>query len=248
MSISGRCRQLQDVFAVFAARRSAMMTSHARRTEIHFLIAFSHTGHEKPLRVWVLALVPSPSRVNIVCLIDFPRTSTSATVDTDALGNCTRNTERDTDKDCMRTVRRPSTLHAGLVLILVLDLDSESLMRRAVEHVRRWVAQRSVVLNPLPSGRRGRRAPCDASPQTIAFGTRLHNRLPRTRALNLKCASGVPSLPTPSSSSSRNPREASLAAASFLTSSSRASVVRRCPASLLSSPLLDDVRMGARCG
>jgi hypothetical protein len=81
MSISGRCRQLPDVLAVFAARRSHDISCMSYR--VHFLMTNR-----------VLALVPSPSGVNIVCLIDFPRTSTSATADTDVLGeNCTRNTD-----------------------------------------------------------------------------------------------------------------------------------------------------------
>ncbi|KAJ7792790.1 hypothetical protein B0H14DRAFT_2623501 [Mycena olivaceomarginata] len=119
MSISGSCRRLQDVFAVFAARRSVTMTSHACCTYIHFLIAFSHTGHDEPLRVWVLALVPSPSRLNIVFLIDFPRT-----VDTDALGNCTRNTARDTDKDWIRTLG--STAVGGAESIALWEMETAS--------------------------------------------------------------------------------------------------------------------------
>jgi hypothetical protein len=216
-----------------------------------------------------------------------------------------------------------------LVLILVLDLEFESLVCRGVEQVHSWVAQRSMVLDPLPSGRWRRRASCAASPKAIVFGTRLRNRpTPVHTSLQLErimCARLSLSLAAdPTFFVFAKPGEASPAAApfllemgspraalpgyltyppypshsfvlifgvypsisvvpcipprqfpapriylpathlhvrprlsQFLMSSSQplARVVRRSPVSplaasfpSLSSPLLDDVRIGARCG
>ncbi|KAJ7804814.1 hypothetical protein B0H14DRAFT_3485841 [Mycena olivaceomarginata] len=160
MSISGSCRRLQDVFAVFAARRSVTMTSHACRTYIHFLIAFSHTGHDEPLRS-----IRTPLEIALVTQHETPTKIGYVRGASAQLG---------------------STAVGGAESIALWEMET-ALARRA-----------RLLLTPLPSGHG------------------LRNRLPRTRALNLKCASGVSSLPTPSSSSSRNPREASLAAASFL--------------------------------
>ncbi|KAJ7336747.1 hypothetical protein DFH08DRAFT_1017798 [Mycena albidolilacea] len=89
-----------------------------------------------------------------------------------------------------------ATLHAELVLILVPDLDSASLVRRELEQVRSWVAQPSVVLDP-GDGAGACRAQLllKSFPSGRASATA---RLPRTRACNLNasCTSGSPFLPS----------------------------------------------------
>ncbi|KAJ7301958.1 hypothetical protein DFH08DRAFT_827063 [Mycena albidolilacea] len=173
MSISGRCRRLQDVLAIVVARRSATMTSDA----------------------------------------------------------C----QRDADKDWIRTVRRPSTLHPGLVLILVLDLDSESLLGSTVvggaESIALWEMGTTRVVRGFSSSHCLRDTP--PRPTPVHTGPQRERTMCGRRSLATDPNFFVFAKPRGSLSGSCIVPYVELAAA------------RERPASLLPSPLLDDARMGA---
>ncbi|KAJ6582277.1 hypothetical protein B0H19DRAFT_1252384 [Mycena capillaripes] len=165
--------------------------THTSRTERLLHHRVSYTGHVAAQSLGPCAWHPGPTRVNIMTDL---RTRTSVTADAD--GNCTRKTEPDADNtpNRWRVARR--------------------------SRVRIRVAQRSVVLNPVPSGDPGNKRRVRPLVRAIAFEMRLRDRpTPAHTSLQCICVSGSPSPSpspsplTPPSPSSCEPVEASRNAA-----------------------------------